>query len=353
MTTFTIANKYFYSFLILIVFTTVVYYGKTVKEQYLEPNDEYKLIQTYLLNDSPLYGFDKPKMWIHTKYEINARKWKNFQSRNSTDLNQPFIHLTLKTIVNHCSKDFNICLIDDETFEKLLPNWDVNLSQVAEPMRSRIRQMGLLQLVYHYGGMVLPNSFVCSHNLKPLFDEGTGTGEKGTGEKAFVCENVNHTSNLLLDKRHRSFLPDLYIFGAKRNNKSILELIEYVKAENREPHFSSEPEFLGNFSMVALSLCSEHKMNLIDGTKVGVKTSTKKPIGMDELLGDGFLDIVPSCYGIYIPTDDILKRTHYSWFNVLSKQELMSSNITIMKYVIASLVDTTDVTTEKRSVVAI
>ena len=78
--------------------------------------DDYKLIEQYLLNDSPLYGYNRPKIWIHSKYELNARKWKDFQSRNSTDLNQPYIHATIKTIINHCGNDFNVCLIDDESF---------------------------------------------------------------------------------------------------------------------------------------------------------------------------------------------------------------------------------------------
>jgi hypothetical protein len=339
--------------MVFIAFLIVVYCGNTFKRNYLETNDEYKLIQTYLLNDSPLYGFDKPKLWIHTKYEINARKWKSFQSRNSTDLNQPFIHLTIKTIVSHCSQDFNICLIDDETFEKLLPHWDVNLLQVPEPIRSRIRQLGLLKLVYYYGGMVVPNSFICSRNLKGLYEEGIADN------KPFVCENVNRTSNLLAEKRHRTFLPDLFFFGAKKNNETIKEIIEFVKAENREPHFTAETEFLGDFSMMVYSLSLEQKVNVIDGKKVGVKTVDHKTIGVEELMGDGFLNIDTNAYGVYIPDEEILGRTHYSWFAVLSKNELLSSNITAVKYIIASLVDTTDEykkTPEKReirSVVAI
>ena len=39
------------------------------------------MIKLYLLNDSPLYGQNKPKIWIHSKYELNARKWRDFQSR--------------------------------------------------------------------------------------------------------------------------------------------------------------------------------------------------------------------------------------------------------------------------------
>jgi hypothetical protein len=111
----------------------------------MKEGDEYEMVKKYLLNDSPLYGFNKPKIWIHTKYEISARKWKDFYWRNTYDLNQPYIHLTIKSIINHCGgKDFHICLIDDETFSKLLPKMDISIdSNMAEPQKSAIPTIGI------------------------------------------------------------------------------------------------------------------------------------------------------------------------------------------------------------------
>ena len=76
-------------------------------------------------------GNNKPKLWIHMDYHINSRKWKNFMSRNSTDLNQPYLYLTIQSIINHNSNDFHICLIDDDAFEKILPNEIVNRPKFA------------------------------------------------------------------------------------------------------------------------------------------------------------------------------------------------------------------------------
>ena len=102
--------------------------GMHSKQAFSSSNDEYALIQKYLLNESPLYGFNKPKLWIHSTYEVNSRHWKSFQSRNTTDLNQPYIYLTIQSIIQHCSDDFYICIIDNNSFNKLLPNlkFDVN-----------------------------------------------------------------------------------------------------------------------------------------------------------------------------------------------------------------------------------
>jgi hypothetical protein len=173
-----------------------------------ENKNEYKLIQEYLLNDSPLYGYNKPKLWIHTKYEYNARKWKSFQSRSSYELNQPYIHLTIKSIVLHCADDFNVCLIDDDTFSKLIPSWSIDMQSIAEPLKTRYRDYGIAQLIYYYGGMVVPNTFICRRNLKDLWIEGT---EGGT---PFICEYQNKFANSTAGGQQLSFIGNMnYING--------------------------------------------------------------------------------------------------------------------------------------------
>ena len=301
----------------------------------LEPDDEYDMIKKYLLNDSPLYGFNRPKLWIHTKYEVNSRRWKDFYSRNTTDLNQPYIHLTIKTIIDHCGEDFNICLIDDETFSKLIPSWDVNLNTMAEPMKSHFRQLGMAQLVYYYGGMVVPNSFICTKNLKSFYEDSIANGQP------FVCEAVNHTLNNQHQKRKMLFVPDMYFMGAKRNDPIILELVEYLKSINRTPHFSSESDFVGQVSNWLIEQVRTQKINVIGGEMIGVKTDDRKAILLDNLMEEEYLKISPYSVGIYIPEDEILTRPKYQWFAVIPSEELLKTNMFVSKYLIASIVDTT------------
>ena len=304
--------------------------------QSFQNNDEYDMIKKYLLNDSPLYGFNRPKIWIHSKYEINARKWKDFQSRNTTDLNQPYLHLTIKTIINHCGEDFNICLIDDESFSKLIPSWDIDLNKVAEPMKSQFRQMGMAQLVYYYGGMVIPNSFLCIKNLKSFYKNGIANG------KPFVCEQVNHTTNLKNQKFKLLFVPDLYVMGAEKNDPTILELIEYLKARNKSTLFNSEPEFVGDTSQWCLDAIKTQKLNLVGGELIGVKTQARKTILLENLMEEEYLDLSQQAVGIYIPADEILKRPKFQWFSVLSSEEVLKTNAIVSKYLMASILDSTD-----------
>ena len=321
----------------LIAFSIIVgssYFANKYKNSF-ENNDEYELIKKYLLNESPLYGFNKPKIWIHTKYEINSRKWKSFYSRNTTDLNQPYIHLTIKTIINHCGNDFNICLIDDETFSKLIPSWDIHISSLAEPMKSQIRHIGLLQLVYYYGGMVVPNSFLCLKNLKDVYNDGIANNAP------FVCEKVNDTINISKHHNKHAFMPDLFFFGANKNSEALKEIIEYLKRRNQSPHFTNEMEFLGDTREFVLNLAENQKINIVGGELIGVKTKNRKPIILDDLMEENYLDVNPKTYGIYIPEEEILKRTKYQWFAVMESQQILETRLIIAKYLKASIVDST------------
>ena len=330
----------------LIAFSIIVgssYFANKYKASF-ETNDDYELIKKYLLNDSPLYGFNRPKIWIHTKYEVNSRKWKNFSSRNTTDLNQPYIHLTVQTIINHCGNDFNICLIDDEAFSKLIPSWDINVSNMTEPKKTEFRQLGLLKLVYYYGGMVVPNSFICLKNLKGLYDEGVSL------EKPFVCEKVNSSINIIKHSHKMLFTPDMFFFGALKNSETIKELIEYLKLRSQSPHFTSEMKFLGDTQEWLLQGVEKQKINLIGGELIGVKTQTRKPILVDDLMEENFLDINPNTYGIFIPEEDILKRIKYQWFAFISVEELLETRIIIAKYLKASLVDSASEYTKNNTI---
>lgn len=296
--------------------------------------DEYELIKKYLLNDSPLYGFNRPKLWVHSKYEVNSRKWKSFMSRNSTDLNEPYIHLTIKTIINHCGNDFNICLIDDNTFNKLIPTWDIDITSVAEPMKSRYREIGMMSLVYYYGGMVVPNSFVCLKNLHSFYKSNISSG------KPFICENVNHSVNLMATK-NKVFMPSLYMYGAEKHSEHVKEMIEYLKSQSLSGHFSNECEFVGKTADKLDSLILAGKWNLVGGEYTGVITMDRKPVMVDQLMEEAYLDFNKNIVGVYIPESEILNRTKYQWFAVMDANELLQRQMIISKYLAASIVDST------------
>ena len=299
------------------------YVGNKFKQNFVEydTKDDYEMVRKYLLNDSPLYGYNKPKIWIHSKYEVNARVWKNFQSRNTTDLNQPYLYLTVQTIINHCGDDFHVCLIDDETFGKLIPTWDIDLTTTVEPMRSHYRNLGMAQLVYYYGGLVIPNSFLCTRSLT------------GLSKKAFVVEEINRT------KASGRFIPGIAILGAPKNDPTIKELVNYLKGLYHSGHFTSEMDFMGDISNWCSDRVKENKLELVDGSLIGIKTVKKKTILLDDLMEEGFLDIDPNIFGILIPRDELLRRPKYQWFSILPHEEVLKASTILSKYFKSSMVD--------------
>jgi hypothetical protein len=330
-------SKNIYKYAIVFgVIIVVSYFGDKVRSAFdTKEKDDYAMVKKYLLNDSPLYGYNKPKLWIHTKYDINARKWRDFYSRNTTDLNQPYIHLTIKSIINHCADDFHICLIDDESFGKLIPTWDIDILSTPEPMRSQYRQLGLAQLLYYYGGIIVPNSFLCTRNLKEMYNNGI------MNNKPFVCESINRSSNNSNKKNGSNplFIPSTYFIGSKKNNIVILEYAEYLKDRSKRGHYTNEYEFLGDTQIGSWGSINKEKMNLIGGEFIGIKTNKGKQVLLEDLMEDNYLDLNPNMYGIYIPEDDILNRPKYQWFAVLSSEQILETRAFITRHIKSSMMD--------------
>ena len=306
------------------------YFGGRVRQYFtdMDNKDDYSMVKKYVLNDAALYGDNRPKIWVHSKYEVNARKWKNFQSRNSTDLNQPYLYITIQSIVNHCGDDFHICLIDDDTFGKLIPSWDMDLSITPEPMRSRYRNIAMLQLLYMYGGIIMPNSTLCLKSMYPLYEQGIQEN------KPFIFEKYRRST------QDEIFVPDLQMMGAKKHDPVIQEMIEQLNTLEKAGHYTIETNVLGEMESWCSKKIHTQEMTLYDGNMIGVKTKIGKPILLEHLMSDGFLDIEDTqLYGINIPSKELLKRQKYSWFAILPYQDCLQAKTILSKYMASSMVD--------------
>ena len=335
-----------YAILLIIVFTSV-YFGNQLRKanDMLEHKEDQELIQKYLLNETKITEMTKaatatevakatrPKLWIHIKYDKNSRKWLSFGSRSSNNLNQPYLHLTIKSIIQHCGNDFHICFVDDDSFSKLLPEWQFKMSHLAEPFLSRVREYGMAKLLYKYGGMILPNSFICFRNLITFYKKAL------VGNKPFVTEQVNHHAQIHHGDKRLLFVPDSYIMGSNMGDSTIRMWIELLEKQIG-PHFHNQTEFLGVSNQWFLDRINDGSMTLIDGAFVGVKTAQRRAILLDDLMETESLDLDPMCYGVYVPADELLKRNKYEWYAVLSTEELMKSKPILTRYLVQSLYTT-------------
>jgi len=334
-------NGILYTIIAVGIVFAVNIFGTRIKDSISTESGENELIRKYLLNDSPLYGYNRPKLWVHTTYEYNARKWKSFGGRSSTDLNQPYIHLTVRSIVKHCGNDFNVCLIDDESFNQLIPNWTVNVSELPEPIRQSYRDLAMCELLYIYGGMVVPNTFVCLRNLAPLFHSGI------ENQIPFVCEMPNKFETLIRGQKWNRFTSNIRFMGAPKRSPIIREMAEYLKIRTDHGHASSEPDFFGYTSKWVNHEVMREKIRLVDGIHIGVKTINNMEVLVENLLETEPIKFCPKkTYGVLIPGDEILKRSCYQWFAVLPTEDLLKTDMAIVQYMLASLADTVQVQSE-------
>jgi hypothetical protein len=326
---FSTKNIHYYLLSIGVIFTAS-YFANKMKQPF-ESNDEYEMIRNYVLNDSPLYGYNRPKLWIHSQYQVNSRKWKSFGSRNSTDLNQPYLHLVIQSIIDKCGDDFHICLIDDESFSKLIPSWEVDIPNMADPHKQLFRELAMMQVLYHYGGMIVPNSFLCMQNLKPLYDKQMLTN------KPFIFESVNKSVDLIQHAKQPTFTLSTHFMGSPKNDESLNEIIAYLENRNKRSHFTDEYQFKNDLATYLDYLKNQDKLSLLDGSIIGVKTINGKPVILDQLMEQQPLDLIPNHIGVYIPSDELLKRTKYQWFVALPEEDVLETDCVLTKMMLNTL----------------
>lgn len=295
------------------------------QENESESMRDYALVQKYLLTGSSSFKSKKPIIWIHTQYDINARSWLDFYSRNTEQLNQPYIYLTIKSVINHCGENFNVCLIDDDSFAKLMPAWNVNLSLVAEPIKSKLRQLAFARLLYTFGGFLMPSTFICFRNLYSLYCSQLAQHELFVGE--------------LVDRKSTSdqtlFFPDTKFMGCRKEAPILLDYIRYLETIT-STDFVGESDFLGSYSRWMYGKIREGKVGIVTADKLGAKDIKGKSVTIDNLLSNTFIDLPHDAHGLYVPGDEILRRTNYQWFARLSTEQVLASDTMIGKYLLTA-----------------
>lgn len=303
-----------YIYVLLIILAIKYFYSKYKNKLYLTDKEkDYHLVREYLLNKNENFK-NKPILWVHNTHNINARNWSSFYSRNSNDLNQPYLFLTIKSIINKNGNDFNVCLIDDNSFNKLLKNYTINLSNLPDPIRSHHRQLALLKLLDNYGGMLVPNSFLCVENLNNIHQETISQN------KPLIFESVNN-SNIL--SSYKTFGPELFLSSPPQNPalKYIIQELEIRISKD----YTDEPEFEGTLSRLFNKCIFDNQMISLSPKLNGTQQANDDPVLLENLLGNIPLKM-DKFLGVYIPANEVLKRNKYQWFARLSPQQVLESD---------------------------
>lgn len=312
--------------IIFVVLSTAGMLYKRFQEKFKTDEDEakYKLIEKYLLHQNKTFK-EKPILWIFNDYDINQRSWKSFGSRNSKNLNAPYIESCVESAIKHCHESFNIVLIDDNSFDKILPEWNIDISKITAPIKKHIRLLGVAKLLYYYGGMVMPNSTIVMKDLIPIYKSGL------LDKDFFTVETTNRN----VTSEQVDFFPSSDIMACVKNSKTMEQFVHFLENLN-SIDYTNEMDFLGQANRWLYKGIMEKNIFLMNGKIFGTKDKFNKNILIEDLLGESYVHFDNDFYAIYIPHEEILKRSKYQWFSRLSKRQLYESNIIISKHLLVS-----------------
>lgn len=298
--------KYFLYFIVLVA-VGIIYDKYKQKQGLTEDQKNYELVKKYLFNDDTILG-NKPILWVHTVRDVNARHWSSFLSRNTSDLNQPYIGMCIESIVKRCGDSFNVVLIDDHSFDKLIPGWNISITDTADPVKSHLRTLAICKLLYYFGGIVCPNSFLCLKDLKPLYDEHL---KDGNGFRFDINSGL--------------------FVGSRKHSPVMRDVLNYLEAINSHD-FTNEQDFLGNVNNFLSA-----KFTTLDGKLIGKKTESGADVLIDDLLETSYVDIADDVCGVLIPAKDILARNKYKWFARQSKAQVLEGDLALSRYFVLAL----------------
>ena len=256
-----------------------------------------------LLNNHIIYS-NKPNIWILVPNDINTRKWDSFGSRTSKKLNVPFVNICIDSVVKNCSDNFTINIIKDSSFSELLPDWKYTVKHAPDIEKNKLRKLGLLKLLYYYGGLTIPCSFFCEKNLIELYDKPV----------SFETMNTSITNDI------NEFLPTIDFFGSKKHNKFIEKLINNYELEE-------------NYVTNKLGYLLKDNSIVVDGKYIGTKTKKNKTVFIDDLFNNADLMDCGERYGVLLPLNDIINKSKYAWFSRMSVNQIKNSQLFISKII--------------------
>jgi hypothetical protein len=121
--------------------------------------------------------------------------------------------------------------------------------------------------------------------------------------------------------------------GCLKNCPTMLNYINYLELLVSSD-FTDESKFTGAYGRWCYEKIQNGEMNMIPADILGMREEGGKPVSIEMLMSNNFLNLSGKVQGLYIPADQILKRTAYQWFARLSAKQALASDTTIGKYLL-------------------
>ena len=168
--------------------------------------DDIDLINKYMITENKnikKLNNNRPKIWIFLNNTINSQNG-NFWIKYK--LNKEYINLCISSIINKCGKDFDIMLIDVNSFKILLDEWNIDLNKLSDQLRKHYILLGLIQLLKKFGGFILEPNTIMFRSMISLYNNIENTNKIVTGE----------FKNNSLDFYEKKIMPSVKFLGSNK-----------------------------------------------------------------------------------------------------------------------------------------
>ncbi len=286
------------------------YYINKKKDRIRRLKDETIDIDYFFYDSDKLTNAKKRKLWIHIPHEKNARKWTSFGERNNNDLNQPYILLCIKSIIDHCAQNYDIIIFNDTNMSDILADMDIDLTKLSGSLLDKYREICLLEILYRHGGVIVPPSLFLNNSLHLIDNAYTW----------YVTEFRNNTNI-----SHLNTLPSIKLTGSNEKNEKLRHYIDYLNKILVQDFGESSLAYNQNYLTV-------NSIPTLCGKLIGTIDTFGDTISLDELMSDKKIKLCKTNIGLYIPSEELLHRKIYQWFCYLNEEQVLKANVFISEY---------------------
>jgi len=165
--------------------------------------------------------------------------------------------------------------------------------------------------------MILPPTFLCTKNLADMYYTETCCG------KPFVVETIDSDSSSAMT----TFFPSKTVMGCAKGCGVIDDYIQYLE-QLVSSDYTAESEFLGSQDRWLTMMVEQGQVNLVGAKLIGAADASGKPVVLERLMGNTYVDFAPTALGVLLPGKQILERTSFQWFARQSvRQALACDNV--------------------------
>ena len=294
---------------IIILYSIHIYLNNQNKE---EAESSIIDIDSYFYSDSYIKESKRRKIWIHIPFEKNSRKWVNFGSRTSTDLNLAYMTLCIKSIIDTCGDSYDIIIFDDTNIPQLIDT-EIDMLKLSGSLKEKYRELCLLQILYDYGGILVPPSLYFKKSLKSI----------DKSDIWYVAELCNQDN-----VSYGTMYPSTLFTGSNIKNSQLNEYIKYYSEQIKNDFGEHSLHYNKNYMKL-------HNINYIDGKIIGVKDRFDKPILLEDLMENKIILLDNNNIGLFIPHSQLIKRRKYNWYCSLSAEDTLKSKTFISHYMLS------------------